>query len=142
MVIMFLTLIFTFVILIVLLAIIVLLCFTAYYKDKLIKAKKIGIISSSVIGSLLILVICTFGYMMFPSNTPENAIRKYVFFTGEPLKQYDLVIRRAKSADSLFDNGDVYKVSGFNDYLGNPIRYFILHSSRLGWYVSQTGSGI
>jgi len=79
--------------------------------------------------------------LLFPSPTPEAAIRKYVFLQGfSPVEAFCLRIKRGDYVDPRY--GRQFFVEGFYDpETGAQICFFYLKKGPTGWYVVSAGTG-
>jgi len=75
--------------------------------------------SRKIIFSLIFVLVFTgFGfryYLNLPSDTPEQAIKKYVFLMGNPIEAFNLSIEATNIEDKHY--GRLYEVRG---YYGEP----------------------
>lgn len=90
---------------------------------------------------VLILIFFIFSYFSFlRANTPEKAIKKYVFLNGHPIQAFNLTIRTGNYIDKVY--GRQYCVDGYVGELGMEIKFFYLKQNNNGlWYVTTAGTG-
>lgn len=102
--------------------------------------RKIRSIAVGVCIAILALVAGLYYYSKLPSPKPETAIKKYVFFSGNPIEAFNLEIQATDAK-----NGDerLFRVSGFYDNEQElvEIPFFWLKKSSKGWRVISAGTG-
>jgi hypothetical protein len=92
--------------------------------------------------SIVALVLIAGAYsMFFHCDTPEKAIRRYVFLKGNPIEAFNLDIKRGDYVDERY--GIQFGVHGYYDNRTRmQIMFFYLRQDADGhWQVTSAGTG-
>lgn len=94
-----------------------------------------------IIGILLVILAAGSNYYLSsPSDTPELAIRKFVFADGNPIESFNIDITPTTVEDNHY--GKQFVVDGYYDNdTGMEVMFFYLMKSDQGWYVTSAGTG-